>query len=434
MDEAHARDCEPCACESVMALRYGMNEAEDWWEFALGPHREQIWERLRELDTQIIRIFLFDTYTPDPVTDWQTFASCIQAILNVGATPMVTFARFRPPFANAHAVRWFANQCADVVWGCIEQWGGEAVRDWYWCVWDQPNSPWRYPGLTFEHYRQVYEEVAQGILRWLEPYLAGRKPRIGGPSVDGFQPFWWDWIWRLVHEIDNALIGFVAWNRFGEWRAVGEWRAPEEEGIFRELLLHRAQEYEWRSRAIARLLHGRGMLNICSGLNAHAHDNAGVSAGFNHTNFGAAYYASALVHLIQGGADAAILWTGTDKGGRYGAMGKDASLTSLYQAKKLCAQHLQYGDRITFPPRAPHNGALHMVVAHGAHGRQSVLLIHRKDVAATYRVSELGYDLGDCQGVWQIDASTGSAVVERPLQGMVRFAGYGLAVMTNARA
>ena len=115
-------------------------------------------------------------------------------------------------------------------------------------------------------------------------------------------------------------------------------------------------------------------------------------------------------------------------------MGKDASLTSLYQAKKLCAQHLQYGDRIMFPRRAPHNGALHMVVAHGAHGRQSVLLIHRKDVAATYCVSELGYDLGDCQRLLQIDASTGNDVVERPLQGMVRFAGYGLAVMTNARA
>jgi len=39
MDEAHARDYEPCACESVMALHYGVNEAEDWWEFALGPHR-----------------------------------------------------------------------------------------------------------------------------------------------------------------------------------------------------------------------------------------------------------------------------------------------------------------------------------------------------------------------------------------------------------
>jgi hypothetical protein len=63
-----------------------------------------------------------------------------------------------------------------------------------------------------------------------------------------------------------------------------------------------------------------------------------------------------------------------------------------------------------------------------------VLLIHRKDVAATYRVSELGYDLGDCQRVLQIDASTGNDLVEMPLQGTIRFAGYGLAVMTNARA
>src|SRR5713226_3446908 len=171
------------ASEMPMQLRYGFNGRENWRHFALGPHRELISERLREMDTRIIRIFLFDKNAPDPVRDWHLFASYIQAVLNVGAIPMLTFAKCPRPMDDQRAVRWFANQCADVVWSCIERWGGETVRDWYWCVWNEPNNTWISGGLNFEQYRCIYEEVAQGILRWLSPFLEGRKLQLGGPSV-----------------------------------------------------------------------------------------------------------------------------------------------------------------------------------------------------------------------------------------------------------
>src|SRR5712692_9173216 len=122
MTEAESRVYSPNPTEMRMHLRYGVNEVDSWWHFALGPQRERIWARLREIDTRIIRIFLFDKHTPDPVTEWHVFASYVQAVLNVGATPLVTFAKFHRPFDDPRAVRWFASQCADVVWNCIEQW------------------------------------------------------------------------------------------------------------------------------------------------------------------------------------------------------------------------------------------------------------------------------------------------------------------------
>src|SRR5437660_7586104 len=239
--------------EQRMKMRYGVNQADQCWDFALGPERERIWTRLREIDTRMIRLFVFDKGAPDHVKDWDTFAAYVQAVLNVGATPMMTFAKFRPPFDDPSAVRAFADESADVVRRCLEQWGGETVRDWYWCVWNEPNNGWISGGLGFEQYRRIYEEVAQGILRWLSPFLGGRKLQLGGPSVEGFDPFWMDWVWRFVNEIDHSLIGFVNWHLYVDWRAHGEKGAPEDGAIHRDLIMFQTPEYESRARAVAQV-------------------------------------------------------------------------------------------------------------------------------------------------------------------------------------
>jgi hypothetical protein len=173
--------------ERQMALRFGVNEADSWWHFASGPHRERILIRLRELNTEIIRIFLGDKDTPDPVSDWKSFESYVNAVLEVGAIPMITFARFHRPFDDPRAVRWFATRCGDVAWNCIERWGEATVSEWLWCVWNEPNNNWIGGGMSFEEYRRVYEEVAVTLLRWLEPCPPNTRPPIGGPSVEGFE-------------------------------------------------------------------------------------------------------------------------------------------------------------------------------------------------------------------------------------------------------
>ena len=42
---------------------------------------------------------------------------------------------------------------------------------------------------------------------------------IGGPAIDGtHRAYWMDWIARLVTEVDDRMLGFVSWHRYGDWR------------------------------------------------------------------------------------------------------------------------------------------------------------------------------------------------------------------------
>src|SRR5262249_43053015 len=150
-----------------------------------------------------------------------------------------------------------------------------------------------------EDYKEIYETVA-GLIRQKTDVAGGQRPRIGGPSIDGFQPFWFDWLWRFIEEVDDSLIGFVSWNRYGEWRDRGTWSAPADPEVFRKLLMSRTGEYWSRSAALRSALEGRGILNICSELNAYAHGERNVAAPFNQGMFGAVYYTSALIELMRG--------------------------------------------------------------------------------------------------------------------------------------
>ncbi|HET8563520.1 MAG TPA: hypothetical protein VFM35_06580 [Candidatus Binatia bacterium] len=414
-----------------MRLRYGVNETVSWWHFALGPEHERIWARLQEMDTRIIRIFLFDKNAPDPVTHWHLFASYVQAVLNVGAVPMITFAKLSRPVDDARSVRWFAKRCGDVVWSCIEQWGGEVVRNWYWCVWNEPNNTWISGGLGFEQYRRIYEEVAEEILRWLSCYLRGRKLQLGGPSVEGFDPFWMDWIWRFVNEIDRTFIGFVNWHFYADWREHGEKGAPKDESVHRDLIMFQTQEYESRAHAVAHVMDKGKILNVCGEWNAHSHYLPHVRARFNQSMFGAAYGVSALLHLMRGGADAEMLWTGTDDACGYGVLDKDARPAPLFYAKALCAQYIRFGDWISFPLAQGTNPNLDIVVARGEDGRRSALLVNLKNETATYTVSELTGDAAGYNTLVKIDAGGGNQLIELSYDGKVSFSGYGVAVVTN---
>jgi hypothetical protein len=413
-----------------MRLRYGLNETVNWRGFAAGPYREQIWARFRELDTSVVRLLAFERGAPDPVEAWEPFAACVQAVRRVGAVPMVTFSKFCPPYDDPAAVTEFAGRCASVLARCIRQWGGAAVRDWYWGVWQHPNSEWVSAGLTFDHYRRIYEETARAILSHLSPYLEGGRPLIGGPAADGFQPFWADWIWRFVNEIDNDLIGFASWHQFGEWREVGMWGAPADERIFQTLLLARVSEYESRAKAVGRMLRGRGILNVCGELNAHAHHEPRVSRAYNQTAFGAAYYASALIHLMRAGADLEMLKGGTDDSGPYGLMDGSAKTTPVFAAKQLCANHVRFGDELRFP-EAPAGRGVDLVVALGESGRRSILIVHRKDEEAVYAVDELTGGQNGLRRLLKVDRGTEGQVVAAHFDGRVDFEGYGVAVVTT---
>ena len=418
--------------EQRMTMRYGVNQADQCWDFALGPARERIWARLREVDTRMIRLFLFDKGAPDHVKDWDTFAAYVQAVLNVGATPMMTFAKFHPPFDDPWAVRAFADRSADVVRRCVEQWGGATVRDWYWCVWNEPNNGWISDGgLTFEQYRHIYEELAHAALRWLAPHLGERRPLIGGPAVEGFPNFWWDWLWRFVNEIDNALIGFVDWHRYADWRDAGENGAPKDEAMYRALIASQALDYQFRARAIGQQVRGRGILNICGELNCHSHYTTEVRARFNFSIFGATFYIASLLNLMRGEADVELFWVGTESSGGYGMLDEHGEPKPVFHAKKLCAQHVRYGDVIAFAPWDRGSTALDAVVARGDGGRLSAVLVHLSDKVETFSMTGMDQGLTHCDILLKIDEGTGNQVVRSRCDGTVTFEGYGVAVVTN---
>lgn len=419
------------AAEFPMRLRYGFNETDNWWHFAQGKARREIWRRLRELQTHVIRIFLFDKHAPDPVGEWDLLRGYIQAVLEAGAKPMITFSRFGPPTDNPRALRIYSTRCADVVWSCIEEWGGETVREWYWCVWNEPNNADVGGGLSFASYRHIYEEVAHGIRRWLEPYLDGRRARIGGPSIDSFQYGWWDWIWQFLSDIDESLVGFVSWHRYGDWRPSGESGSPGDDNIYRDLLMAQTPDYGARAWGIRQMLKGRDVLNVCGELNVHSHHHSHVSERFNRTIFGATYYVSALFHLMRGGADIEMWWTATEDAGPYGLIERDGTPTPVYHAKRLCGEHVRFGDRIFFPGFAQDSRDLDVIVSRAADGRRTVVLAHLNNSRRSFVLPdelEVPAGPGLCK---KIDEGTGNRIVARPFDGIVEFDGYGVAVVTT---
>ncbi len=104
--------------------------------------------------------------------------------------------------------------------------------------------------------------------------------------------------------------------------------------------------------------------------------------GLNQNIFGAAYYASALIHLIRGGADMEMRWTATSKrwlGSQdtYGLMSIDGEPTPAALGKQLFAQHVRHGDWIMFPaPAAGEAGAVDAIVAWGGDGRRSGVFVN----------------------------------------------------------
>jgi len=415
-----------------MRLQYGVNESDSWWHFALGENRERLWAKLRDLDVRIVRLFVFDKHAPDPVADWPSLRACIQAALNVGATPFLTFAKFRRPFDDPRAVRWFAEQCSEIVWSCTEEWGGEKVKDWYWCIWNEPNNDWIGGGINFEQYRLVYEAVARGIARCLAPWLNGRGPLIGGPSVEGFQPFWLDWVWRLLNEVDNSLIGFVNWHYYAEWRDAGEAAAAGDPRTMRNLIMAQAHQFGLRAAQVGRLLRGRSLLNMCGEWNAHSHYLPAVRGRFNQTLFGATYGAAALIQFLRSGIDAEMIWTGTDDAHGYGMLNPSAEPTPLYYAKLLCARHVRYGDLIRFPIHGADRREWDAVVSYDRHGRKSIFLAHLADQPGLIALRDLEPSLAASGHFIKLDSETkGRPVVLPTRAGKVELDGFGVAAVTN---
>ncbi len=428
-----------------MKMRYGFNEIYGWWHFSQGDARETIQRRLRLMDTKVVRIFVFDQPVPDPFKDWRGFEGVLQAILDIGAKPMITFAKFAPPFGDPKNIRNFVSRASEVLWGCIERWGGAEVSTWYWNVWNEPNNRIVGGDLSFDQYRRIYDALADEILRQLTPYLAGRRAMIGGPAIDGtHRAYWTDWIAKLLAEVDERKLGFVSWHCYGDWRpavpsetlGLQMWGSPDSPSgeLFESLLMSRTPTYEARARGVARILEGHSALNVCGELNTVSHHEYYYTLGHNQNALGAAYYASALIHLIRGGADLEMRWTATATSDAYGLVYCDGVPSPAALAKQLFAQHVRFGDTIQFPPNRIEYPGLDVIIAQGEGGRTSAVFVNTGRSAITVTPEHFAAELGVCDSLFRLDETSGERVIAGPLKGEFVLKGYGIGVISNQSA
>jgi hypothetical protein len=84
-------------CYAPSTACYGFNEIDAWWHIALGDHRRSIRRHLRRMGTEVVRIFVFGKPVPDLIASGAICRLC-GGDLAAGAVPMVTFAKFQPPY------------------------------------------------------------------------------------------------------------------------------------------------------------------------------------------------------------------------------------------------------------------------------------------------------------------------------------------------
>jgi hypothetical protein len=234
---------------------------------------------------------------------------------------------------------------------------------------------------------------------------------------------------------------------YADWRPAGAseplrvklWDAPDSPKgqVFEALLMAQTPQYEARARGVARLLQGRDILNVCGELNTLAHHEHAFTLGLNQNAFGGAYYASALMHLIRGGADMEMRWTATSKrwdgvDDTYGLMSIDGEPTAACLAKELFAQHVRYGDWVRFPERRDGGAGVDAIVAWDDGGRRSGVFVNTAPTPRDVTIADWDEMLAACGTVLRLGAGTGNRVASGPAGRTVRLDGYGLAVVTNA--
>lgn len=446
---------EPAAAPSIQQgwqrnrLRFGFNEIDGWPDFAYGEKRDEIHRRLRLMNTEVVRLFVFDKPVPSPFTAWRHFSGVVDAVLASGAKPMITFARFDPPFDDPKRIDRYVKRATEVIWSCLEQWGPAEVGQWWWCVWNEPNNPDIGGNLSYRDYLTIYRAVCEPALALLAPHAPDGRVKIGGPSIDGTQrAYWLDWIARMLADLDDRQLAFVNWHMYADWRPAVPYETvavklvddpiPPSGPTFEALTMSQTPQYEARARSVGRLIAGRGVLNVCGEVNTIAHHEQHFTAGLNRNTFGAAYYASAILNLMRGGADLEMRWTATSKHwlGRddaYGLLSHLGEPTPAGLAKQIIAQHAARGDLVRVPDADPQLLGIDAILVRRAQdGRASAVLVNTLPLRRSIDITSLGVARFYACDILRLDQSTNGRVVRETCRGpTITIDGYGLVILSE---
>src|SRR5690606_31805084 len=100
----------------------------------------------------------------------------------------------------------------------------------------------------------------------------------------------------------------------------------------------------------------------------------------------------------------------------------------------IFAQHVRFGDWIRFPKLKPGQPEIDALVAWTDNGRLSAVFVNCGPGPCTVAPHDWDDGLARCNEVLRLDTGTGACVVREAFDGTVRFAGYGIAIVTNAAA
>jgi len=197
--------------------------------------------------------------------------------------------------------------------------------------------------------------------------------------------------------------------------------------------MSRTSEYCTMARAVHRVLEGRNILNVCGELNAHAHYSPDVSGRFNQGSFGAAYYASSLLHLIKGGTDLELRWSGSDTmGGPFGVMDAEGRPNCVFFAKMLFVHLVRRGAKVYFARTGETmKRKLDVARVEDPEGNEAVIIVHKGSERIWISLEDLGLLVPRTGHLLSIDTSGQGRVTRGAIEEGIGFDGYGVAMATS---
>jgi xylan 1,4-beta-xylosidase len=121
-----------------------------------------------------------------PTYNWKIFDSCITILHKCGLEPVMEL-DFMPkdlqsngPLGPPKNYTVWQNFMTELGKHCIDKFGTERVRSWYWELWNEPDLGMFWSGKWPDDYYSLYKATAFG-LKAADPQL-----KVGGPSTTGY--------------------------------------------------------------------------------------------------------------------------------------------------------------------------------------------------------------------------------------------------------
>ena len=318
--------------ETFQRTQYGMNEKDRWSKFTYDDTYHKLH---KSLNTSYIRVWI-DKAQPNPkvgVWDFKTLDDYVNSVYSSGAQPFMSIS-----YAPAHLSKngygnelnypndrtAFAKYCAEIVRHYnIEQKRGIE----YWEIW---NEPW-WESQSMNEYILIFNEAAKAM-KSVDPTI-----KVGGPGNAWYIPEWVDATLQNCPELD-----FIPWHIYnGDRSGNADWQILDDTTIYEQTA----------KDARARIEKSRPNSNIeimVTELNSVSKWNPTTDPRISY-QFNAAWYASALNHLIRGGIDKEFYFEGTcsdDPYHNFGMWSDTGKIKPTYWTKMLFSKYAPYGSTV----------------------------------------------------------------------------------------